>query len=452
MVFFVGSSLFQVNHAKRKGAMQMILLLSVVCAASGFTLEMPELPDLIGTVGKVFGGNFTLKMVEEPKVFLPKVSQIESMTREESMERFHWFFCVYVLIFLGVTLLGSVIMVVGPILKSRCLASSSDSAESSELLSSEACDLSVSSYEALGPTFTALSLRTQQCLVILSFGVTMSLSLVASPWSLKTGRLSKVTGLDWEVYLILFCSVGLSLLVQAVWAVTRLKPGDRFDSTAFAVASFTSMAPIISDFYDTLKDVIFGALCLQSEHLMIQILGMVSWLYLFLFHIWFLVPVVQKILEFAKALDCLLFMDHLAILLDFLLSLLCPACFLCLLADGGDIFNRNLNWARNMNSLVICLHLLVVAFYAFSGNSARALEGGEILGRHGFAELASSHLSVLLTSTKVPGEWSGGCTATGCWEGTILPILYKQLTPSKREYLLVENFAPSSVLRSFFAG
>ena len=80
----------------------MILLMSVGCAASGFTLEMPELPDLIGTVGKVFGGNFTLKMVEEPKVFLPKVSQIESMTREESMKRFHWFFCVYVLIFLGV--------------------------------------------------------------------------------------------------------------------------------------------------------------------------------------------------------------------------------------------------------------------------------------------------------------------------------------------------------------
>ena len=113
MIFFVGSSLFQVNHAKLKGAMQTILLLSVVCAASGFTLEMPELPDLIATVGKVFGGNFTLKMVEEPKVFLPKVSQIESMTREESIERFHWFFCVYVSIFLVVTLLGSVIMVVG---------------------------------------------------------------------------------------------------------------------------------------------------------------------------------------------------------------------------------------------------------------------------------------------------------------------------------------------------
>eukprot|EP00435_Cladocopium_sp_Y103_P008338 s1665_g2.t1 len=186
--------------------MQVILLMSVICAASGFTLEMPDLPDLIATVGKVCHGNFTLKMVEEPDVFLPRVSQIETMTREEIMERFHWFFCVYVLIFLGVTLLGSVIMIVGPILKSKAFDSldDSDSEESSELLSSEASDLSVSSYEALGPTFTALSLRTQRCLVILSVGVTMSLSLVASLWSLKTGRLSKVTG-------------------------------DRFDATAFAI-------------------------------------------------------------------------------------------------------------------------------------------------------------------------------------------------------------------------
>ena len=393
MIFFVGSSLFQLKHAKLNGAMQMILLLAVVCAASGFTLEMPELPDLIGTVGKVFGGNFTLKMVEEPKVFLPKVSQIESMTREESMERFHWFFCVYVLIFLGVTFVGSVIMVVGPILKSRCLASSSDSAESSELLSSEACDLSVSSYEASGPTFTALSLWTQQCLVILSFGVTVSLSLVASLWSLKTGRLSKVTGLDWEVYLILFCCVGLALLVQAVWAVARLKPGDRFDSTAFAVAAFTSMAPIISDFYDTLKDVIFGALCLQSEHLMIQILGVMSWLYLCLFHTWFLVVG-------GKRFD-----------IESLPPFLCVICCYCSLLCGA--------------------------------------KEGEVLGRHCMAELASSHLSVLLTSPKVPGEWSGGCTAMGCWEGTILPILYKQLTPCKREYLLIENL-PQAVFSVLF--
>eukprot|EP00435_Cladocopium_sp_Y103_P067061 s1665_g29.t1 len=374
--------------------MQMILLMSVICAASGFTLEMPELPDLIATVGKVLRGNFTLKMVEEPDVFLPKVSQIETMTPEESMERFHWFFCLYVLIFLGVTLLGSVIMVVGPILKSKAFASSddSDSDESSELLSSdsEACILRVSSYEALGPSFTALSTRTQQCLVFLSFGVTVSSSLVASLWSLKTGRLSKVTGLDWDIYLILFCCVGFSLLVQAVWAVARLKPGDRFDSTAFAVAAFTSMTPIISDLYDTLKDVIFGALCLQSEYLMIQILGVVSWLYLFLFHAWFLLVVDFENCKrlYGELIECLF-------------------CLICLLCPNAKI--------------------------------DPSLQKGQTLGRHCFAHLASHHLSVLLTSPKVPGEWSGGCSATGCWEGTILPMLYKQLTPSKREYLLIEN-------------
>ena len=420
----------------------MILLVSVVRVASGFTLEMPELPDLIGTLGKVFGGNFTLKMVEEPKVFLPKVSQIESMTREESMERFHWFFCVYVLIFLGVTLLGSVIMVVGPILKSKAFASSddsdlaessellssdskggpvecggyaslrlsassSDSAESSELLSSEACDLSVSSYEALGPTFTALSLRTQQCLVSLSFGVTMSLSLVACLWSLKTGRLSKVTGLDWEVYLILFCCLGVALLAQAVWAVARLKPGDCFDSTAFAVAAFTSMPPIISDFYDTLKDVIFGALCLQSEHLTIQILGVVSWEYLFLFHAYFL------------SLGDKGYIDNVIQSIDN-----------CLLCCG-----------KHVRFIQIICRCLICCSGLFGAKG--------VLRTHCFAELASSHLSVLMTSPKVPGEWSGGCTAMGCWEGTILPILYKQLTPSKREYLLIENL-PQAVFSVLF--
>ena len=419
--------------------MQKILLVSAVCAASGFTLEMPELPDLIGTVGKVFGGNFTLKMVEEPKVFLPKVSQIESMTREESMERFHWFFCVYVLIFLGVTFVGSVIMVVGPILKSRCLASSSDSAESSELLSSdsETCDLSVSSYEAVGPTFTALSVRTQRCLVLLSFGVTVSLSLVASLWSLKTGRLSKVTGLDWEVYLILFCSVGLALLVQAVWAVARLKPGHRFDSTAFAVAAFTSMAPIVSDFYDTLKDVIFGALCLQSEHLMIQILGVVSWLYLFLFHIWFWFQSFGNF-RVREELDVWLFcITWLFCLISYFYLL----CFLCSLAGGEDI---NQNFGPGWFVVIFTCLLFFLCFLRM----LIEVEGGKF-GRHGFAELASSHLSVLLTSPKVPGEWSGGCTATGCWEETVLPILYKQLTPSKRAHLLIENL-PQAGFSVFF--
>ena len=247
-----------------------------------------------------------------------------------------------------------------------------------------------------------------------------------------------MTGLDWEVYLILFCCVGLALLCQAVWAVARLKPGDRFDSTAFAVSAFTSMAPIISDFYDTLKDVIFGALCLQSEHLMIQILGVVSWLYLFLFHIWFWFQSFDNFIV-REALDCLLICIT---LLFCLISCFYLWCFLRLLADGGDI-------SQNFGPGWFVVIFTCLLFFLCFLRRLKALEGGEILGRHGFAELASSHLSVLLTSPKVPGEWSGGCTATGYWEGTILPILYKQLTPSKRECLLIENL-PQAVFSVFF--
>ena len=172
------------------------------------------------------------------------------------------------------------------------------------------------------------------------------------------------------------------------------------------------MAPIISDFYDTLKDVIFGALCLQSEHLMIQILGMVSWLYLFLFHIWFWFQSFENF-RVRKALDCLLFWIT---LLFCLISCFYLWCFLCLLADGGDI-------SQNFGPGWFVVIFTCLLFFLCFLRTLKALEGGEILGRHGFAELASSHLSVLLTSPKVPGEWSGGCTATGCWEGTILPIL-----------------------------
>eukprot|EP00435_Cladocopium_sp_Y103_P074507 s374_g49.t1 len=94
-------------------------------------------------------------------------------------------------------------------------------------------------------------------------------------------------GLDWEIYLLLFGCAGASLLIQAVLAVAWLKPGDRFDATAFAMASFSSMAPFVSDQFDTLKDVIFGGLCLQSQQFSMKIVGVLSWSYLLAFHAWF---------------------------------------------------------------------------------------------------------------------------------------------------------------------
>jgi hypothetical protein len=160
-----------------------------------------------------------------------------------------------------------------------------------------------------------------------------------------------------------------------VLAVAWLQRGDRFDATAFAVASFSSMAPFLSDQSDTLKDVIFGWLCLQSQQFSMKILGVLSWSYLLASHAWF-----------------------------FYLA----------------------RYSRPFP-------------YEFDPNS-----GDDAPGANCFNELATSHLSVLLIAPKVQGEWSGGC-----WEGIILPTIYKQVTKSKRHHLLIES-VPQALMSVLF--
>ena len=327
-----------------------IQLLSLVSAAVALSLpEMPALPDLVEIVENSFHGNFSEQTVEEPKALLPTIAEIRAMTDQERAERFHWFLCVFVAVFLSVTIVGTVIMVVGAELKA------------------------FSSYQALGQT-APLSEGAQLRLVMLSFGSTVLFSFAATLWSLENGRLSKTFGLDWEVYLLLFCCAAASLLVQAVLAVAWLKAGDRFDATAFAVASFSSMAPFLSDQFDTLKDIIFGGLCLQSQHVFMKIVGVLSWSYLVAFHAWF-----------------------------FYLARYPP--------PPRDKFDPPRRGA---------------------------------LGANCFNELATSHLPVLLIAPKVQGEWSGGC-----WEGIILPTIYRQVTKSKRHHLLIEN-VPQALMSLLF--
>ena len=326
-------------------------MLSLLGAAAGLGIpDMPAVPDLVEIAENSVHGNFSAQTVEEPKVWLPTIAEIKAMTDEERTERFHWFLFVFVLVFFSAVSTGTLVMVVGAEAKACC-----------------------GSYHALGQT-APLSKEAQIVLVMVSLVVTIYLSFAASIWSLQTGRLSKILGLDWEVYLFLFCCGCLSLLIQSVVAVAWLKAGDRFDATAFAVASM-SVLPFVSDQFDSLKDIIFGTLCVQSEHWAMKVLGVFSWLYLLAFHAWFI--------------SC---------------------------------------------GVVVGLEDRNPKFY---------------LGGNCFSELATSHLAVLLTAPKVDGE-----SSAGFWEGTILPMLYKQLTPSKRQYLLIENLpqAVLSLLFLFFEG
>eukprot|EP00435_Cladocopium_sp_Y103_P063285 s1434_g24.t2 len=137
------------------------------------------------------------------------------------------------------------------------------------------------SYYGLGQT-APLSKEAQIKLVGLSFVVTVSLSFTATLWSLQTGRLSKKLGLDWE-------------------------------------------------------DIIFGALCFQSEHQAIRSLGIFSWLYLLAFHAWFVLCAAAQAPAFVPGANCFseLATSHLSVLLTApkaVLSIL----FLCF--EGGSIF------------------------------------------------------------------------------------------------------------------
>ena len=348
-----------------------IQLLTLICAAFGLSLpEIPNLPDLVGIADNAVHGNFTAQTVEEPQEFLPTIAQIRAMTDQERAERFHWFVCVFLLVFVCVVFSGSVIMFVGAELKA------------------------FSSYQVLGHT-TPLSKESQLRLVMLSFGGTVLLSFAACLWSLQTGRLSKTFGLDWEVYLFLFCCAGASLLIQAVLAVTWLKAGDRFDATAFAMASFSSMAPFLSDQFDTLRDIIFGGLCLQSQHLFMKIVGVLSWSYLLAFHACFFYVAIRSV--------------------------------------RYTIISSQTGYGK--------------VWYSFDqrgGDGEYVDSNPQAPGANCFNELAASHLAVLLIAPKVQGEWSGSC-----WEGTILPAIYGQVTKSKRHHLLIEN-VPQALMSVLF--
>lgn len=80
----------------------------------------------------------------------------------------------------------------------------------------------------------------------------------------------------------------LWLLLQALLAVIWLSHEGNFAVTTFAEALFVCVTPFISDLFDTLKDTVFAALCLQSNHLLLKVVGILSWAYLLLIHVYFL--------------------------------------------------------------------------------------------------------------------------------------------------------------------
>ena len=269
-----------------------ILLSLAVCATDA--LDLPDLPGFLENLGDaivesakdVYSGKFTWNYtwhdstVQAPSQFLPLVDQIREMPEATRDERNHWFGSCFLVCFVVVAFCGTIIVTLGPMVKGHA-------PQSYIRVGSIQRGEAASEPEVISEPSQSLSKLCQTVLVVLSFGGTFLASLTACVWSLQTGRLSKTVGLDWEVYLLLFALVSFWLLVQAVFAVRMLKPGEKFKLSTFVVACLTSLTPFVSDYFDTLKDAIFGALCVQSQHLGIQILGWLCWVYLLAIHIFF---------------------------------------------------------------------------------------------------------------------------------------------------------------------
>ncbi|CAE7212773.1 NLRC3 [Symbiodinium microadriaticum] len=124
----------------------------------------------------------------------------------------------------------------------------------------------------------------RQRAVQICFVCTYSICMIATVVSLATGTLSKRTGLHWEWYLGLLSLACLWHLLQAL----SLPKDHEYPRMAFAEATLAGMVPFMSDNFDTLKDVIFGGLCWQSERPAVKAMAWLSWLYIPAFHAYLL--------------------------------------------------------------------------------------------------------------------------------------------------------------------
>ncbi|CAE7311634.1 NLRC3 [Symbiodinium natans] len=133
----------------------------------------------------------------------------------------------------------------------------------------------------------AISKRRRRWQLFSVFLVTFTLCLWLVIAGIVDGSLSKETGLAWESYAVLL-SLGCGwMLLQAVIVASTLETGRGYGTGAFAEAMLGGVCPFIADSFDTLKDTMFGGLCLKSSHVFLNVVGICSWMYLFGFHIYF---------------------------------------------------------------------------------------------------------------------------------------------------------------------
>ena len=127
----------------------------------------------------------------------------------------------------------------------------------------------------------------ERWLVVPAFVGTWAVCLGTTVYCMHMGLLTKETGLPWEAYTFLFGAGCAWQVLQAMAAAWYLQEGQSYSPEAFALATVSGVWPFFSDAYDTMKDILFGGLCLTSESKLTVALGICTWAYLLIFHAYF---------------------------------------------------------------------------------------------------------------------------------------------------------------------
>ena len=331
------------------------------------------IPDILGITKtnftEIWHGNFESlrpSTVDIPSIFLPNVSEIKHMSAHEQEDRQHFWISAISFAFFATILVGQTLICLITASKSlkrwhgnagyvrfeKDLEADFDGrGEKSSRTFQKIESALEADFDGTPEKSSSSSFVTwPRTLVAVSFGGNLTASCYVLAMSKDSNQLSKKYGIDWEYYLVLFVGCGLWTVAQASWATWKLAPEESLTLTSFGQACFASMAPILSDHYDTFKDAMFAFLCLDSSTSVVQIMGWVSLLYL------------------------------------------------------------------------IGLHVYLICF-----------------DEDALAELAESHLSGLQMTTKLKDEKSQPVPLkTEMWEFVVFTT-YKQMTPTKRRLLLLEN-------------
>eukprot|EP00435_Cladocopium_sp_Y103_P069422 s444_g33.t1 len=151
-----------------------------------------------GTVRHASQPRVTWPMLRQPQL-LPTAHEVKAMSGAEKYNRVTYYWELFTLIFVVVVLLGTLIMVCGPRVKG-CLRTKTSYLRV-EVAGSTGRTAANSNGQILGVT-------SQKRLLAVAFGATLSACTVACAYSVQTERLSRTTGLDFEMYALLLAAGG----------------------------------------------------------------------------------------------------------------------------------------------------------------------------------------------------------------------------------------------------